>query len=244
MKVVNVESPKDSRGFARGWLLGAALVLLWSASARAQTVQVLPEVDTYVQLNSSTQFWFQAKETREGGVPTQAEIGPSLNFFIRSLPELAKIATLGLDQSKNNLLVLSFGYRYLPQAGGAPSTNRLEPVATLQLPFKTFELSDRNRADLDWEAGTFTWRYRNRLQVERPLKAGRVRLIPYASSEFFYESVYQKWSTTEVDAGVTIPLGSKVQLTPYYQHENNTGGPRNQQVNALGGVLNLYFSVR
>jgi Protein of unknown function (DUF2490) len=243
MKVAHLESPKVP-AVALGWLIGAALAFLCCVPASAQTVQTLPEIDTYVQINNNTQFWFQAKETREGGVPTQAEIGPSLNFFIRSLPKLEQIATIGLDQSKNNVLVLSFGYRYLPQANGAPETNRLEPVATLQLPFETFEVSDRNRADLDWELGTLTWRYRNRIQIERPLLAGRVHLIPYASAEFFYESVYQKWSTTEVDAGLTIPLGHKVQICPYYQHENNTGGSHNQQVNALGGVLNLYFSVR
>lgn len=244
MKVADAESPKLLAGLARGWLIGATLVFLGCLCARAQTVQTLPEFDTYIQLNPGTQFWFQAKETREGGVPTQAEIGPSINFFIRSLPKLVQIATLGLDNSKNNLLVMSFGYRYLPQANGAPATNRLEPVATLQLPFERFEISDRNRADLDWEAGTFTWRYRNRIQIERPFSAGRVHLIPYASTEFFYESLYRKWSTTEVDAGLTIPLGSKVQICPYYQHENNTGGKHNQQVNALGGILNLFFSVQ
>jgi len=229
----------------RGWLIAAILAIVGCVPAAAQTVQVLPELDTYLELNSTTRIWFQAKETREGGVPTQAEIGPSLDYYIRSLPKLAQITPLDLDRSKSSLLVLSFGYRYLPQTSGAPATNRLEPVATLQIPLKAkFELADRNRADLDWEAGAFTWRYRNRIQVERPFNAGRVRLTPYASAEFFYESLYKKWSTTEVDAGVTIPLGSKVQISPYYQHENNTGGSHNKQVNALGGILNLYFSVR
>ncbi len=243
MKVADVKSAKMSAR-AHAWSIAAALVFLWCVPARAQTVQTLPELDTYLELNSDTRIWFQAKETREGGVPTQAEIGPSLDFFIRSIPRLQKIATLDLDHSKSSLLVLSFGYRYLPQANDAPATNRIEPVATLQLPFTTFEISDRNRADLDWEVGAFTWRYRNRIQIERPFNAGRVDLIPYASAEFFYESLYQKWSTTEVDAGVTIPLGSKVQISPYYQHENNTGGSHNRQVNALGGILNLYFSVK
>ncbi len=245
MKVAHFELEKVSGGPPRAWFIAVVLVVVCCAPAAAQTVQALPELDTYLELNSATRVWFQAKETREGGVPTQAEIGPSLDYFIKSLPRLSRITVLDLDHSKSSLLVLSFGYRYLPQASGAPATNRLEPVATLQIPMKgDFELADRNRADLDWEKGAFTWRYRNRIQMERPLNAGRVHLIPYASVEFFYESLYQKWSTTEADAGVTIPLGSKVQISPYYQHENNTGGSHNQQVNALGGILNLYFSVR
>src|SRR5271166_7148435 len=159
MKVADLDSAKMSREWLRAWLIAALLAMVCCASAAtAQTVQALPELDTYLELNSTTRIWFQAKETREGGVPTQAEIGPSLDYYIRSLPKLAQITPLDLDRSKSSLLVLSFGYRYLPQTNGAPATNRLEPVATLQIPLKAkFELADRNRADLDWEAGAFTW---------------------------------------------------------------------------------------
>src|SRR5271166_3233452 len=155
MKVADLDSAKMSREWLRAWLIAALLAMVCCASAAtAQTVQALPELDTYLELNSTTRIWFQAKETREGGVPSQAEIGPSLDFYIRSLPKLEQIATLDRDHSKKSLLVLSLGYRYLPQANDAPATNRLEPVATLQLPLKgALEFSDRNRADLDWEQG-------------------------------------------------------------------------------------------
>ena len=32
-----------------------------------------------------------------------------------------------------------------------------------------------------------------------------------------------------------------VQFDPYYEHENNTGKSPNQQVNAVGLILNLFF---
>jgi len=38
------------------------------------------------------------------------------------------------------------------------------------VPRINFLLSDRNRANLDWQGGSFTWRYRNRVQLERTLK--------------------------------------------------------------------------
>ena len=233
---------RPRRGYLNLWLAQAALVLLWCGPAAAQTAQLLPEVDTNLELNSSTRLSFQVKGTREGGVPVQAEIGPSLDFYIKSLPALLRVTRSELDHSKNRVLVLSFGYRYLPQASGAPGTNRLEPVATFQFPMKgSLLISDRNRADLDWRNGSFTWRYRNRLQVERTFVVWSVHLIPYVSAETFYESQYQKWSTTEVYAGFSIPVGSKVDLGAYYEHENDTGKAPNQQVNSLGLVLNLYF---
>jgi len=54
------------------WLILA--VLIFSAMPTiAQTFQFLPEVDTYFGVNSHVRVYFQAKETREGGDPTQAE---------------------------------------------------------------------------------------------------------------------------------------------------------------------------
>ena len=52
----------------------------------------------------------------------------------------------------------------------------------------SFLLTDRNRADLDWKTGNFSWRYRNRLQIERRLAIRSYHPAPYASVELFYQS--------------------------------------------------------
>lgn len=234
---------KAARTYWLGWAIPAALVLVLCRPAGAQTAQLLPELDTYLKLDPDVRVWFQAKGTREGGTPFQAEIGPSLDFYIKSLPRLDELATFDLDKSKSKLVVLSIGYRYLPQANHAPGTNRIEPVATFQVPLRTaLLLSDRDRFDFDWQNGAFTWRYRNRFQIERTFGIGSLHVIPYLSSEFFYESLYQKWATTALYGGFYFPIGSKVQFNPYYEHENNTGLAPNHQVNALGLMLNLFLS--
>ena len=129
----------------------------------------------------------------------QAEIGPSLDFYMKSLPRLAAIRVVDPDKSADRLLILSVGYRYLPQANGAPATNRMEPVATFQVPLNAgFKLVDRNRGDLDWQTGDFTWRYRNRLQLQRDFTVASQRLTPYASAEVYYQSSYGKWSETHL----------------------------------------------
>ena len=46
------------------------------------------------------------------------------------------------------------------------------------------------------------------------------------------------------DAGLAIPLKKAISFNVYYQHENNTGRAPNQQVNAVGVIVNLYLSVR
>ena len=61
------------------------LVLLvprdWAGAQESR--QFLPEVDTYLTLNPLTRAMFQAKQTREGGDPTQVEIGPSIDFYLK-----------------------------------------------------------------------------------------------------------------------------------------------------------------
>lgn len=223
----------------------ASALLLCCPAADAQTLQALPEIDTYVKLEQDVRFTFQVKETREGGEPTQAEIGPSLDFYLKPLVKLRGVTEFDLDDSKSRLVILTIGYRYLPQANGAPGINRMEPVLTFNFPMKGgFLLTDRNRADIDWQAGTFTWRYRNRFQVERTFRIHSYRPAAFLSSEFFYESLYSKWADTALYAGLLFPIRRHFELDPYYEHQNNTGQNPNHQLDQLGIILNLFFAVR
>lgn len=232
-------------GFAEKSLMLASLVILSCLHGSAQTDQLLPEVDAYFKLSSGLRVAFQAKQTREAGEPTQAEIGPSLDFYLKPLLRLKDVTRFDLDDSKSRPLVFSVGYRYLPQANGAPATNRVEPLVTFRFPTKgKFLLSDRNRADLDSKSGTFSWRYRNRFQIEKRLTIRSYHPAPYASAEFFYESQYSKWGDTAIYTGCLLPIGRHLEFDPYYEHQNITGKGPNQQLNQLGLALNLYFLAR
>ena len=224
---------------------GALILLGACLPGFAQTVQFFPEIDTYVRLTSAIRGYGQVKETRQGGDPTQWEIGPSIDYFVKPLARLRHITTYDLDDRKTRLMVLSIGYRYLPEGDHAPATNRIEPVMTFHAPITgRLLLTDRNRADLDWKAGRFVWRYRNRIEIERTVALRSYHFSPYASAEFYYLSQYEKWSTTALYAGCLLPVRKHFEFNPYYEHENNTGRAPNQQVNGLGLMLNLFFSVR
>jgi hypothetical protein len=222
------------------WLGLALLVPTLIQHASAQTDELLPEIDAYYKVSQDVRLSFQAKETREGGDPTQAEIGPSIEFYFKPLLRLKKITQSDLDDSKSRPLVLAIGYRYLPSPN-EPAENRIEPVATFNFPLKAgLLLSDRNRADLDWKSGKFSWRYRSRLQIEKRLTIHAHPAL-YASVEPFYESQYSKWSDTAIYAGCMFPIGKHVEFDPYYEHQNNTGKSPNQQLNQLGLMLSLFF---
>lgn len=227
-----------------GWRqLLIALGMICSCSpGYAQTDQFLPEVNFYSKVRDGVRFQLQAKQTREANVPVQAEIGPSVDFYVHPLARLADITKFDLDDTKARVAVLSVGYRYLPESSGGLATNRIAPVATFRFPFTArLLLSDRNRFDLDWKNASFTWRYRNRFQVEGPVGIGLYHLTPYASAEAFYQSEYGKWSNTAIYIGCLFPIKKHVQLDPYYAHQNETGKKPNNQLSQFGFGLNLYF---
>lgn len=215
---------------------------LWScALASAQSFQFLPEVDAYSRINPNIRFVFQAKETREAGDPTQAEVGPGFDFFLKPLVRLKKVTEFDLDDSKSRPLQLSAGFRYVPSPD-KPHIERLELAATPHLPLLAgILLSDRNRADLDWSKNQLTWRYRNRVSLQRRVAIRDYHPAPYISAEAFYLSQYQKWSTTALYAGCLLPLGKHYEFDPYYEHQNITNKSPNRQLNQFGLILNLYF---
>jgi len=228
--------------FQRGPLKAAILFLSACLSGHAQSVQTLPEIDVNVTINDLMRAYLQAKDDRDGGTPDQFSIGPSMQFYLKPILTLKRITEFDLDDSKSRPLVLEGGYRYITAPNEA-TTNRFEPVLTSHFPLKAgFLVSDRNRADLDWKSGSFTWRYRNKLTVERTFAVHSYHFIPYVAAEPYYVEQYKKWSTTDLYAGALFPVGKHVQFNIYYEHENNTGKPPNQSDNDIGLILDLYYS--
>jgi len=218
--------------------MGTCLASFFAPALHAQTVEFLPEINFHAKLDSNVRFVFQAKETRENGIPKQAEIGPSMEFYWRPLKNLLPN---GVDEAKTRFILLSLGYRYLP-ASDAPATNRILLMATPRFPLKAkLVVSDRNRGELNFSKGELNWRYRNRLQLEREITIRSYRPVPYANVEAYYDSKFQKWSSVVIEAGSQFPIGKHTELDIYYEHQNNTGKAPNEQVNAAGLILNLHF---
>jgi Protein of unknown function (DUF2490) len=215
--------------------------LLVSAPTEAQTFQFWPEISTYLKLNSDVRLYFIATTTRENGKGSSGEIGPNVDLYFKPLVKLERATVFQLDKSKSRPLLLRLGYRYLPSTDG-PTEHRAVVEATGRYPLKSgFLVSDRNRADLRFINGEFSWRYRNRLTVERTVSLWSYHFSPYIRGEVYYDSNYQKFSRTAGIVGAAFPIRRHTEIETYYEHQNDTGQSPNRQVNALGLALNLYF---
>lgn len=219
--------------------------LVWFAClvGHAQDTEFLSEVDGHLTLDSSFKAYLQAKDDREGGDPEQFTFGPSIQIYRKPLIKLKKVTVFDLDNAKSRPLVIESGYRIITASDTAVEHRAVEAM-TGHFPFVAgILLTERNRADLDWQNGRFTWRYRNKLTLERTVSIRSYHFIPYVAAEPFYESQYSKWSATDLYAGCLFPIGKHVELDSNYQHENDTGKRPNRQNHYIGLTLNLYFSL-
>ena len=234
------ESPAGRLPFAGALSLLLSVLFCSLVPASSQTGQFLPQVNISYKVNPTVRLNLQAKETREAGDPTQAEIGPSLDLFAKPLVSLENIPIFDPDLAKSRLLQWSIGYRNV-SSPDEPIIARLQMgfISNFPLPAKVL-MTNRNRANLDWSTEPFVWRYQNRVQLQRAVSIRSYRPAPYASAEVFYQSKCEKWSTTALSAGCLFPIHARLAIEIYYEHQNQTGKHPNEQLNQLGLTLNVY----
>jgi hypothetical protein len=207
--------------------------------------------------DSSTEFWpqlnayfkvgphYQVLATMTEHVATDSKdtdfrVG---SMFLFHVPAIFRGRELRHHFEESRFLSLGAGYLYItPGPGGTGAVEQrgiLSVTARAPLP-KKFLLADRNQADLRWTGGSFYWRYRNQLTLQRNLSIHSYSFTPFARGELEYYSKYSTWYRTIYGAGVRLPMGKIVELRPYYQHENTSEG-KPAHINAVGILVDLYF---
>jgi hypothetical protein len=228
---------------SRGIVWAVLVILLLGVSAQAQSNQLWPEISTFVKLTDQMRFYFLATTVKENRDSIEGEFGPNFDFYLKPLRKLDRWVVSSPDESKNRLLMVRIGYRYIhPYSDDGSNEHRgvLEATTRHPLPFAML-VSDRHRMDLRSIEGEFSWRYRNRLTVEKEFTIKRFRFNPYARGEIWYDSRHDKVSRTSLIAGSSFPITRHFELEGYLEHQNDSGGSSNRSVNGVGVVANLYF---
>ena len=211
---------------------------------------------------------------------TRSELWPEVDVYITIKPKvrLFLIATMGkaiedgeifnaqayeaqvgihVDYIPNKHVILRNGYRYGTAVGDNADPFKEHRILTEQtfrklLPHKLL-FSDRNRQDWRFiNGGNFSFRYRNRVQIEREFRVFKGRtMTPYATGEISYDTRYDEWNRKRYAAGIQTslrvgPLGElllphhQVILDLFYMRQNdNRADP--PHVNVLGVALSFYF---
>ena len=180
---------------------------------------------------------FMASRTTDGSTCNSAEFGPNLDI---TLKPIRRTPIESNDSSKRRYLTFGIGYRYLINLD-KPSENRmiLELTPRYYLPWGILA-SDGNRFELRIIRGDLTWRYRNRLSLERSFNIKFLQFTPYAQGEVYYYSQFGLWNKDSYAFGLIFPLHRRFEIKPYFQHDNDSRSST-PHVNALGLTINLYF---
>jgi hypothetical protein len=240
---------RRGRAIRRPLILIAAFVLMLFATriSSAQEIrnEFWPEVDVYINIKPKVRLYLI------GTISKAVEDGELFNAQSFEAQVGAHV-----DYIPNHHLILRTGYRYGTAVGNNNDDFREHRVITEQTLRKLlpgdFLLSDRNREDFRFINGDFSFRYRNRVTIERELPVLKSRTItPYISGEIFYDTRFDQWNRNRVAVGVqhTLIRGPlqklllpkrQVVLDLYFMRQNDS---RSQapHVNAIGASLAFYF---
>ena len=210
-----------------------------SPSMRAQQTQTqqIPRIETFVGLTDRYRLMFRASQSTDGSTVNSAQFGPNLDINIRPLRRII----LRTNNSENNTFVtFRVGYQYLKNLH-RPDENRipLQVTSRFHLPW-SMELAERNRVDLRLINHLFSWRYRNRITIQRSFSVRLFSFSPYARGEAFYDSRQSGWTKNTYSFGSIFPVRRRFELEGYYERENTTGGSP-PHLNGIGGTLYVYL---
>jgi hypothetical protein len=215
-----------------------------SAQQTSEANELWPELDTYVHLNQKSRLLFLYSSTRKDDLDTRVtwSTGGFLDLYFYRV--ISHIDRQHPDSARKRVLMFRAGYLFSPTPAGAPKpANQHIPTlladTRFSLPWKLL-LAERNRFDLRIINDDFTPRYRNRLTLERPFKAGAFELAPYLQAEVTYDWKYEAFNRVRYTAGVDWTATKILVLESYYTRQHDTRSSPHY-VNALGVTLQLHL---
>jgi len=121
-----------------------------------------------------------------------------------------------------------------PTSTSHSTEDRLTLEATLKFPARRFTIADRNRVEfhIHHPAPNFI-QYRNRLQLEHPLKVGKLEVDGFVADEVFYDSAANAWIRNRAYVGASRKINKHFTLELHYVRQNDSHSHPGD-INALG----------
>ncbi|MFZ0062607.1 MAG: DUF2490 domain-containing protein [Pyrinomonadaceae bacterium] len=208
-----------------------------------------PGVEVYINVKPKVRLYLL------GGVSKSIEDGELFNAQSYEAQVGAHV-----DYIPNDHAILRAGYRYGRAVGDNDDGFREHRILADQILRKLLPadllLTDRNREEFRFIRGEFSFRYRNRVTIERefqfdlPLLRGRT-IAPYVLGEIFYDTRFGVWNRNRYAVGVVQslrrgPILRKllpkrgINLDLYFMRQNDSRSSP-PHVNALGASLIFHF---
>jgi Protein of unknown function (DUF2490) len=182
------------------------------AAAQDTANEVWPEVDVWVQLNPKVKLFFPFSVSKS-----------------RETKEREGLIGARVDYRFNRYVSVRAGYGYLWSISPTDPYSEHRPVGEVSLhafPGASVHLVDRNRVDLRFINGDYSYRYRNRLRLERTFAVDRWArgrtLTPYAMEELGYDSRYDTFNRSRFSLGVETQFTQIVMVDLYVVRQDDS----------------------
>ena len=128
-----------------------------------------------------------------------------------------------------------------PTATSHSTEDRITLEATIKFPAGHFTIADRNRVEfhIHHPAPNFT-QYRNRVQIEHPVKLGKLEIDAFVADEVFYDSIANAWIRNRAYAGAGKKINKHFTLEFYYVRQND-GHSHPGDINAMGSTFKFHL---
>ena len=225
------------------------LLLIGAQTAVAQepttSKEFWPEVDVYITVKPKVRLYLL------GTISKSVEDGELFNAQSYEAQIGAHV-----DYIPNKHLILRTGYRFGTAIGDDDDGFREHRLLTEQTLRKLLPgdvlVSDRNRQDFRFLNGDFSFRYRNRVTIEREVPTFKGRTItPYVSGEIFYDTRFKVWNRNRLAVGVQhslrrgpllkMVLPKRQIILDFYFMRQNDSRSSSPHVNAFGASLAFHF---
>ena len=230
------------------------LVLTGAPAASAQEAttrkEFWPEVDVYIKVKPKVRLYLIAtisKSVEDGELRNAQGYEGQIGVHVDYIP--------------NKHVIFRAGYRYGTAVGSNSDPFKEHRLLSEQILRKLLPgeilLTDRNREDFRFITGDFSFRYRNRVMIEREFQVNLLKFLrrrtitPYVSGEISYDTRFGIWNRNRYAVGVVQSLRRGPilrQLLPkrgifldLYLMRQNDSRSSPSHVNALGAGLVFHF---
>lgn len=151
--------------------------------------------------------------------------------------------TTGFDFRWHRILTIQPYYQYSMNdsfSGSLDPENRLALALTLGVPWRHWQVSDRNLGERRLLVNRQAWRYRNRVEFRRPISMAREQLSVFAWDEVYFSSRAGRWYRNRLALGAGRRLDDNVSVDVFCIHQND-GYSHPGDLNGVGMTLKTQF---
>jgi hypothetical protein len=219
-------------------LAGLAL----ATAAHAESTEFWPEVSFFKQFGETKRLYLDATYAR--GKESPVETLDASAYLDISIQPIYRPYLQSADWQRNRYLWARLGYTRVSKVSlGTRELSENRGVVALharyELPAAVW-LEGRARADLRWIDGSYSTRYRFRVEASREFNAFEHAVVPYAHAEWFYDTRYDARTRSLYQAGVEAKLTRHFRVETYLAWQYDAE-PQQDSLRALGLVAKWYY---